>query len=444
MYKRDITTRSENRLNRRNFLRKSAAGTATAGLMIVPRYVLGGPGHLPPSEKLNLAGIGVGNRGWTVIRQMEAHNIVALCDVDAKYLDKAADRYPNARKYNDFRRLIDWEEKNIDAVTVCSTDHTHAPASMAALRAGKHVYCEKPLTHSIYEARTMAEAARETGLATQMGNEAHSGPNYRRVVELVRSGAIGEVREVHCWCDQAWGNFDRPKHSPPIPENMHWDLWLGPAPYRPYHPCYHPASWRSWWDFGNGRLGDMGCHMIDLPFWALDLKYPISVEAEGPPVKPESSPLWLICHWEFPTRGDLPPVKLTWYDGGKRPSLQKEHNMPDYPEGTLFVGSDGMLIAQYGKHELFPKEKYADFQRPPQIIPNSPGHAEEWLTACKTGSPTGTHFGYSGPLTETVLLGTVAYRAGQKLEWDAENLKVTNCPEANQYIQREYREGWTL
>lgn len=229
-------TSSENRLKRREFLQKSVASAALAAFTIVPRHVLGGAGHLPPSEKLNIAGIGVGNRGWTVIRQMETHNIVAICDVDAKHLGKAAERYPNARKYNDFRKLIDWEENNIDAVAVCSTDHTHAPASMAGLRAGKHVFCEKPLTHSIFEARTMAEAVQDSQLATQMGNEAHSGPNYRRVVELVRSRAIGEVREVHCWCDEAWGNMDRAPHSPPVPASLDWDLWLGPAPYRPYHP----------------------------------------------------------------------------------------------------------------------------------------------------------------------------------------------------------------
>ncbi len=437
-------TSTEKLWNRRELLQQSIAGAALAGLAIVPRHVLGGAGHLPPSEKVNLACIGVGNRGWTVIRQMEAHNIVAICDVDQRFLGKASERYPNARKYTDFRKLIDWEDRNIDAVVVCSTDHTHALASMAALRAGKHVYCEKPLTHSVYEARSLAEKARDSGLATQMGNEAHSGFNYRRVVECVRAGVIGQVREVHCWCDQAWGNMDRPKERPPVPPTLDWNLWLGPAPQRPYHPCYHPVAWRNWWDFGNGRLGDMGCHMLDLPFWALDLKYPLSVEAEGPPVHPESTPLWRICHWEFPARGDLPSVRLTWYDGGKRPRLQKEHNMPDYHEGTLLVGSQGMLIADYGHHELFPKEKFADFRPPPRTIPESPGHANEWLAACKAGTPTGTHFGYSGPLTETVLLGTVAYRTGQKLHWDAENLRVTNCPEANQYVQREYRKGWTL
>jgi predicted dehydrogenase len=413
-------------------------------LTIIPRHVLGGAGHLPPSEKLNIAGIGVGNRGWTVIRQMEAHNIAAICDVDDKHLGKASERYPTARKYKDFRKLIDWEENNIDALVVCTADHTHAPASMAALRAGKHVYCEKPLTHNVYEARAMAEAARDSGLATQMGNEAHSGFNYRQVVELIRSGGIGEVSEVHVWRELGAEPRSRPRETPPIPPQLNWDLWLGPAPDRPYHPCYHPVHWRHWWDFGNGQLGDMGCHLLDLPFWAFDLKYPATVETVGPPVHPEMYPGWLIARWKFPARNSRPPVELNWYDGGKKPPLWEEGTFPNWSEGVLFVGAEGILISHFGRYELHPRQKFAGFEPPAQTIPESPGHAEQWLAACKTGSPTGTHFGYSGPLTETVLLGTVAYRTGQKLEWDAENLRVANCPEANQYIRREYRKGWTL
>jgi len=434
----------DKRLKRRDFLQKSVGGAAWAGFATVARHVLGGPGHTPPSEKLNVAGIGVGNRGWRVIRMMESQNIVALCDVDSKLMAEAADRYEKANTYRDFRRMLDKEDTNIDAVTVATADHTHAVAAMAAIKAGKHVYCEKPMAHNVSEVRTMTEAARESGLATQLGTGAHAGPNFRRVVELVQAGAIGEVREVHVWCDEAWGNRDRPKETPPVPEHLEWDLWLGPAPYRPYHPCYHPIAWRHWWDFGNGRLGDMGCHLIDLAFWALDLNHAATVEAEGPPVHPESTPLWLISRWQFPRRDGLPPVELTWYDGDKRPPLQKEKNLPDWPQGVLFVGADGMLMADYGNRELHPREKFADFQPPERTIPESIGHAEEWLAACKTGSPTLCNFDYSGPLTETVLLGTVAYRAGRKLVWDPVSLKATNCPEADPFIRREYRKGWTL
>jgi predicted dehydrogenase len=262
------------------------------------------------------------------------------------------------------------------------------------------------------------------------------------MVALIKAGTIGEVREVHAWCDQAWAPGDRPKHNPPVPKHLHWDLWLGPAPVRPYHPTYHPQGWRQWWDFGNGRLGDMGCHMIDLPFSALDLKYPLTVESEAPSLNHESAPPWLISKWTFPARGDLPPVELTWYDGDKRPPLQKKHNMPDYPEGVLFVGSKGMLIADYGRFKLYPEDKFAGVTRP--RLPHGQPHAREWITACKTGSPTGCNFDYSGPLTETVLLGNIAYRTGEKLHWDAENLKATNCPKADQFIRREYREGWKL
>ena len=420
------------------------AAASVAAFAIVPRHVLGGPGTPPPSEKLNIACIGVGGKGFDDVRNVSTEHIVALCDVDTQRAADAFEMFPKARRYSDFRGMLDKEEKSIDAVVVATPDHVHIPASVMAMKRGKHVYCEKPFGQNVHEVRAATEVAQRSGVATQLGNGAHSGNNYRGVVALIKAGTIGEVREVHCWCDQAWAPGDRPKNTLPVPEHLDWDLWLGPAPVRPYHPCYHPKAWRNWWDFGNGRLGDMGCHMIDLPFSALDLKYPLTVEAESAkPAHKESAPPWLISKWTFPKRGDLPPVELTWYDGGKRPPLQKEHNMPDWPEATIFVGSQGMLIAEYGKHELYPKEKFADVNRP-RLSPRSIHHAQEWIMACKTGGPTGCHFGYSGPLTETVLLGTVAHRADMKLDWDPVNLKATNCPEADPFIRREYRKGWTL
>jgi len=437
--KNDRTDRQPG-ITRREFAGAVASVTA---LTIVPRHVLGSPRKSAPSEKLNIACIGVGGKGFDDVRNVSTENIVALCDVDDKRGAAAFDMFPKARRYHDFRRMLDKGEKSIDAVVVATPDHVHIPASVMAMRMGKHVYCEKPLGHNIHEVRVAAEVAGIRRVATQMGNGAHSGYNYRSVVALVKAGTIGEVREVHTWCDKAWAPGDRPKNRPPVPKHLKWDLWLGPAPVRPYHPCYHPLAWRQWWDFGNARLGDMGCHMIDLPFTALDLKYPLTVETEGPKVHKESGPLWLISKWTFPKRGDLPPVELTWYDGNKRPPLQKKHNMPDYPEGVLFVGSKGMLLADYGHFKLYPEKTFAGVRRPP-LRPRSIHHQQEWITACKTGSPTGCHFGYSGPLTETVLLGTVAHRAGKKLEWDAETLKVTNCPEANRFIRRENRRGWAL
>ena len=450
-------TSHENRWNRRELLQRTVAGAALAGFAIVPRHVLGGRGHTPPSEKVNLACIGVGNRGWQVIQGMQHHNIVALCDVDEKHLVKASERYPKARKYKDFRKLLDWEENNIDAVVVATPDHVHVPATMMAMKMGKHCYTEKPLGHNVSEVREVTRVADRYGLATQLGNTGHSSQIYRSVVELIRDGTIGQVKEVHAWCDNEWDDpprvaagtgarrgRNRPQGTPPVPSHLDWDLWLGPAPYRPYHPTYHPMHWRGWWDFGNGRLGDMGCHLIDLPFTALDLRYPLTIEADGPPAHPESAPPWLISKWTFPARGDRPPVELTWYDGNKRPELLKEVDPPDsaYPWYVLLVGAEGMLIAAMDTFRLYPEEKFAGVRR--LRLPQGLSHADEWLAACKTGTPTGTHFGYSGPLAETVLLGTVAYRAGQKLEWDAENLKVTNCPEAERLIRRANRQGWTL
>ena len=439
-----ISIEARTGMTRRRFLTRGTTASF-AVVTIVPQHVLGGAGNRPPSEALHVAGIGVGGRGYFDLIDVSraGANIVALCDVDTERAGQSFKQFSRARRYADYRRLLDREEKAIDAVVIATPDHVHLPASVNAMRRGKHVYCEKPLGQNIHEIRVATRVAAETGVATQLGNGAHAGHNYRSVVAMVKAGTIGEVREVHCWCDQAWSPGDRPKARPPVPPHLNWDLWLGPAPVRPYHPTYHPLGWRQWWDFGNGRIGDMGCHMIDLPFSALDLKYPLTVEAHSAsPAHPESAPPWLISQWTFPARGGLPPVALTWYDGGKRPALQKQHNMPDWPEATLFVGSKGMLIADYGRFKLYPEDPFEGVGRP--AIAHGPSHMEDWVEACRTGRPTGCRFDYAGPLSETVLLGSVAFRAGQKLEWDARNLRVTNVPEANQFIRRENRAGWEI
>ena len=437
----DKKTRGRSEITRRELM--GVAASAATVTLVAP-HVLGGPGKTAPSEKLNIACIGVGGKGFDDVRNVSTENIIALCDVDDKRGADAFKMFPKAKKYHDFRELLVREEKNIDAVVVATPDHVHIPVSVMAMRMGKGVYCEKPLGQNIGEIRFATELAKNTGVATQMGNGAHSGYNYRSVAALIKASTIGQVKEVHCWCDESWPPGDRPKNRPPVPGHLKWDLWLGPAPVRPYHPCYHPLGWRNWWDFGNGRIGDMACHMLDLPFTALDLKYPLTVETRSAAAAhKESAPRWLITHWTFPRRGDLPPVELTWYDGIKRPPLQKKHNMPDWPEATIFVGSEGMMIADYGRFKLFPEKKFAGVKRPP-LEPRSIHHQQEWIKACKTGSPTGCNFAYAGPLSETVLLGTVAYRVGKKLQWDPIKLKATNSAQADRFISRENRKGWTL
>jgi predicted dehydrogenase len=426
-------------LSRREFLHTSALAAVVvslAGCQTAPR-------KLSANEKLNIGIIGTSNRARANISGVERENIIALCDIDDDFLAEIRAKFPRAKTYIDFRKLL--EQKDIDAVVVSTADHTHAVATAAALRLGKHVYCEKPLTHTVYEARTIANLAREhKRQATQMGTQIHAGENYRRVVELVQSGAIGAVRECHVWCDRSLANSERPLTMPPIPPNLHWDLWLGPAPARPYHPAYLPKVWRHWWDFGDGILGDMACHYMDLAFWALKLKHPLTIETEGPPVHPETTPEWLIVHYHFPARAELPPVAVTWYDGGRRPGLVEERKTPDWRNGVLFVGEKGMLIADYTRRKLLPETQFAGFQPPTPFIPNSIGHHEEWLQACKTGSPTTCNFGYASALTETVLLGNVAYRTGTRLEWDAAMLKIKNSRSAMNYIHTEYRKGWEL
>jgi predicted dehydrogenase len=426
-------------LPRRRFLKHASAFAILAGT----RHLFGRT--LSPNDKLNLGVIGVAGRAEGNIEGVQGENIVAVCDVDELYLAKAKERFPQAQAFQDFRKMLELPE--LDAVVISTADHTHAVATVAALGRGLHVYCEKPLTHSVAEARTVAKAARKAGKATQMGTQIHAGKNYRRVVELVQSGVIGPISEVHVWVTgKSWGGGERPTETPAVPPHLHWDLWLGPAPERPYHPDYVPRNWRRWWDFGGGTLGDMGCHLMDLPFWALGLQTPTAVEAEGPPVHSETAPGSLTVRYDFPARGAQPPVRLTWYHGDEPPAaLLAAHGMTE-PKGAgvLFIGQAGALFADYGARKLLPLEKFADFHAPPKTIPDSIGHHAEWIAACKTGAPTTCNFDYAGALTEAVLLGNVAYRVGQRIEWDAPNLRITNVPDAARFLRREYRAGWTL
>lgn len=423
-------------LRRRTFLQASLSAMAAASL---PRSARA---SRSANEKLNIGIIGTAHRAEANIDGVQGENIVAVCDIDDQLLARAKARFPKAEPYTDFRKLI--ERKDIDAVVVSTTDHTHAPATAMALRSGKHAYCEKPLSHSVHEARVLQKLAAESKKATQMGTQIHAEDNYRRVVELIRSGAIGPVVQAHVWVGKTWSGGERPKETPPVPSHLYWDLWLGPAPERPYHPTYLPANWRRWWDFGNGTLGDMGCHFMDLPFWALDLDAPVRVESEGPPAHPETTPEWQIVRYQFPARGDRPAVGLTWYDGGKQPKELAGLGIRPWDSGVLFVGQKGMLLADYGRNILLPEKDFRDFKRPEPTIPSSIGHYNEWIQACREGTPTTCDFRYSGKLTESVLLGTVAHRLGVPIIWDGAAGKVANNPDADRFLAREYRKGWEL
>jgi predicted dehydrogenase len=429
--------------SRREFLRRSVL--TGAGLTVVGRPAFAS--STAANEKLNIAIVGVEGRGAAHVDALsKMENVVALCDVDETRLESASRKVPQAAKHVDFRRMLDAMEKSIDAVVVATPDHTHAVAALAAMDMGKHVYCEKPLTHSVYEARQLAKMAERKKVVTQMGNQGHSNDGTRRVVELVRAGVIGPVREVHCWTDRpaSWWpqGIERPHDRPPVPPTLHWDLWLGPAPERPYHPAYHPFKWRGWWDFGTGALGDMACHVMDTAFWALDLSDPISVEADGEPHLRESAPNWMVVRYEFGARGEMPPCALTWYDSKRTPpkALFMGEKIPD--NGTLLVGDKGSILSPdpYGStYVLLPRQQYSGFQPPAPSIPNSIGHHAEWVAACKQGKDArkkpGSNFSYSGPLTEMVLLGNVAFRVGHKLYWDRKEMKATNCSEADQYVR---------
>ena len=431
--------------SRREFLRGAALG---AGLMVVGRGVLGGePGKQAPSDKLAMAIVGVGGRGRANIGGVRRERIVALCDIDDRHLAKAKAQFPDAKTYHDWRKMFD--QKDIDAVVCSTTDHTHAFVSVWAMRRGKHVYCEKPLAHSVYEARVVQETYVEKakdGVRTQMGTQIHATENYRRVVELVRAKAIGDVREAHVWCSRRGPCPKRPAEGMPVPDYLHWDLWLGPAPYRPYHKSYMPGcmTWEQHWDWGNGCIGDMGSHLIDLPFWALALRDPLTIESEGTPRSDESYPHWLKVHWEHPAIEGRAALKLHWYDGPQRPTSPPGHDLKKWSIGVLFVGDKGMLLANYRRCILLPEDRYKGFKRPAPSIPRSKGQYGEWIHAAKTGEQTLCNFDYSGKLVEHNLLGTVAFRANSKLEWDPKKLAATNCPAASAFIRRPYREGWTL
>jgi len=427
-------------LNRRRFLQTTAAGITGLGTGLLAAQ----DKKDSPNEKLNVGVIGVAGQGEYDLNQVANAGaaIVALCDVDEKRAGKARERFPAAKVYPDFRQLLD--QKGIDAVVIATPDHTHAVATVAALKAGLHVYCEKPLTHDVHEARVVAELAAKQKRVTQMGTQIHAGSNYRRVVELVQGGTIGAVREVHVWCGKSWGGGDRPKDMPPVPEGLHYDLWLGPAPERPYHSAYIPFHWRGWWDFGGGTLADMACHYMDLPFWALKLRHPTRGAVTGPPLHPETTPAWLVVQYDFPAREKLPPVQLTWHDGGKRPTYWVEGKVPQWDNGVLFVGEKGMLAADYGQWKLLPEKQFEGFVAPKPTIPDSIGHHKEWVEACKTGGSTTCNFDYSGALTETVLLGNVAYRLGKPIDWDAKKLKAAGLPEAEKLLRTEYRKPWSL
>ncbi len=444
-------------LTRRLFLKSTAlAGAAVLG---APAFVRA----LGANERLNIAMIGVGGRGGHNLGHMTGENIVALCDVNETNLLKAAQKAPKAKQFRDFRKLYDdLKDGDFDAVVVSTTEHTHAAATMPALRRKKHVYCEKPLTLNVREARAITQAAAEAKVVTQMGTQMHASANYHRVVELIQAGAIGPVHEVHVWVSRAWGRqseeeakkhdrgglwtWERPKETMKVPSWLDWDLWLGPAPVRPYHDrVYVPGpNWYRWWDFGNGTMSDLGSHRIDLPFWALQLDAPRSIEPDGTMPHAELAPATMRVTYEYGPRGNLPPVKLSWYQGLRKPELWEAKKVPQYADGVLFIGAQGMLIADYRQHKLLPEAKFADFKRPPQSISDSLNQHQEWLQACKTGGPTGSNFAYAGLLTEANHLGNVAHRAGRRIEWDAKNLRIPNAPDAEQFLGREYRKGWTL
>ena len=459
------------RLSRRHFLQRTAT---TAGCFIVPASVFGATKRgkkeneqrLPPSERLNVAGVGLGARGLGNIEKCDGANIVALCDVDWRTAATAFQQFPDAAKYKDFRRMLD-DEKGIDAVVISTPDHTHAVIAAEAMKRGKHVYVEVPLTHDVWEARELARLARETKVTTQMGNERHSGPGIRQAVEMIWGGGLGSIRQVHCWTNRPqWPQgINRPTKKSAMSADLAWDLWLGPAPRRVYDPAYHPYRWRGWLDFGTGALGAMGCQLLDVAFWGLKLgeAASFSVEAKSTGINGESYPEASTIRYCFPAREDQPPVEVTWYDGGRQPS--PPGHLPYLREvgsnGCVFLGEEhtmmfgptvfGTTPGQVGPRTI-PEFTQIENKKPVERIPAVKGgdwtkgnrHIQEWLSACRSGRQPCASFDDSARLTEMVLLGNVALQSENPIEWDSRKMQITNVPDANRFIRREYRTGWGL
>lgn len=407
------------------------------------------------NEVIRFACIGVEGKGSSDRDDAGRHgDIVALCDIDEERLAKAAARFPMAKKYVDYRVMLDEMGDSIDAVTVSTPDHSHAPAAVRAMKMGKHCFCQKPLTYTVREARIMRELAAEKNLCTQMGNQGTSYAGHREGVAIIQKGDLGAVKEVHIWTNRPiWAQgIGRPTEAEAVPPHVHWDLFLGPAPERPYSKLYHPFAWRGWIDFGTGALGDMACHTMNMAVTALKLYDPISVEAFPDPewtgeARKETFPKFSHIVYTFGPRGDLPPCTLTWYDGGKRPNPELHAPIPQKASGSLVIGDKGSMYSDsdyHGNYTILPEEKWKEYKKP-ETVP-SPGHFTEFANAIKEGKPelAMSNFANAGRLTETVLLGNIAMRAGQKIEWDAVNMKVTNVPDANQYVTREYRKGWEV
>lgn len=442
------TFSKQSSLNRRQFIHRTGLA---AGILAFPfvsaRNVLGA------NARLNIAAIGAGGKGGVDVGFCAAENIVALCDVDQNNAAGTYKRFPAAKQFKDFRVMLEKEAKNFDAVTISTPDHTHFHAAAMAMKLGKHVYCQKPLTHTIWEARKLTEIARATKVVTQMGNQGHSQPDSRRLVELIQAGVLGDVKEVHIWTDRPiWPQgIERPA-ALPVPATLDWDLWLGPAPQRAFHDGCVPFKWRAFWDFGTGALGDMGCHNMDLAFFSLNLRDPLTVEATSSGLNPETAPKWSVITYAFPQQGKRGPVKLVWYDGGKKPeaSLAKQKELPG--NGCIMIGSkDTLYVPSYwGKGSFVSGGTMEDHKNIAATLPraadptqdNDALHHYEWIAACKGEGKALSHFDYAGPMTESVLLGNVALRAGQRIEWSAKRLKVTNSSDANQFIRTKYRKGW--